>query len=275
LLAGTVYLVEGDALADVLRTGWTGIPSDGMSALAHLQYEHAGALSGVLAIGMVATSALFAGAASAAYRAVVLGEAAPERVSTPEIAPVMAPAWSGAVALAAATPVEAPRQPAEPEPAWAAAKAIADAGRPQWRHDPFAQPLPAAPAAEEHALASEAAATTLAEQPEIVPEHAAADELVLEPEPVFEAAAAPAEAPQPEPAAQAEQPALATLSKQELIMAQLVHAAFAQMPGHMGEAGAETPAATFENIAAPALSDTPPLDPAGMAAHEAAKEPAE
>jgi hypothetical protein len=261
LFGGAVYLVEGDGLADVLRNGWTGIPSEGMSALYRLQYEHAGALAGILAAGMVVTSALFAGASAAAYRAVVLGEDA--AVSRPVSEPAHAPAFAPAM-VAASGPAHV-----EPdhEPAWAAAKAMADAGTPQWRHDPFAQPLPRAPepVADEHAAASEAAATTYAAQ-EPPLELAAEHESVVEPaaEPMVEAG---------EPVAHPAEPPLTleTASKQEIIMAQIVHAAFAQMPGYVGDAGA----AGMQAAEAPADL---PLDPGGagavMAAREEAKEPA-
>jgi hypothetical protein len=263
LVAGAVYLIEGDAIADVLRTGWTGIPSEGMSALYKLQYEHAGALAGILAVGMIVTSALFAGASSAAYRAVVLGEEAEAPVSAPAYVPMPAPSM---VAVHAAAPA---RIEPDHEPAWAAAKAMADAGTPQWRHDPFAQPLPDAPepvaVPDEHALASEAAATTYAAQEE------APLELVAEPEQVAEPVAEPV-------AHQAEAPAHEPPSKQELIMAQIVHAAFAQMPGYVGEELPTDVHAAGPGHEAAAHADLP-LDPGGagtvLAAREDAKEPAE
>lgn len=236
LFAGAAYAIEGDALGATLRTAWSGIPSEGMSALYQLQYEHAAALAGLLAVAMIVKGALYTGASATAYRAVALGEVAEDRI---------------AVERPAAAPQ--PRTEPEFEPAWAAAKAMADAN-PRWREPHPAQVVEAveehhaeAATVEEHALASEAAATTLAETPV---EHA-----VEEMEPVAEPEPAPAEA----------------TAAHELSDAELVHAAFAQMPGHVEEAAPQEHVATVE--AAPVEhAEAPPLDPAGAAAMSAPPE---
>ncbi|MGH6871575.1 MAG: hypothetical protein ACREHE_08715 [Rhizomicrobium sp.] len=226
LFGAAAYAIEGDSLGDVLRTAWSGIPSEGIGGLYRLQYEHAAALGGLWAVALVVKSALYSGASAAAYRAVALGEVtqkAPRRTAVP------------------ATHTEP-----EFEPAWAAAKAMADAN-PRWQPRDVAQPLE--PATEEHALASEAAATTLAE----APEHA-----IEEMEPVAPEALA-AEAP----------------VAHELSEAEIVHAAFAQMPGHV-EGGAELAPqehlAVAEASTPPELAEAPPLDPAGAAAMTATQE---
>ncbi len=231
LFGAAAYAIEGDALGTTLRTAWSGIPSEGMSALYRLQYEHAGALAGLLAIALIVKGALYTGASATAYRAVALGEVAEERVAVER-------------------PAAAPQSRTEPEfePAWAAAKAMADAN-PRWREPHPAQVVPveehhAEPAPEEHALASEAAATTLAETP--------VEHVVEEMEPAA-----------PEPAS-----AEASVAH-ELSEAEIIHAAFAQLPGHVEEAAPQEHVATTEH------AEAPPLDPAGAAAmtreHEAAE----
>jgi len=125
-LSAAIYVIEGDSLGDVLRTGWTGIPSEGMRALYQLQYDHAVALAGVGAVALAAISALFAGASAAAYQAVR------EAAEMPEVS----------------------RERAEPE--FAPVLATADAGS-RWRHDPFA--------ASDAVFARHAAATSRRPQP--------------------------------------------------------------------------------------------------------------
>ena len=222
LFGAAAYAIEGDALATTLRTAWSGIPSEGMSALYRLQYDHAGALSGLLAVALIVKGALYTGASATAYRAVALGEVAEERV-------------------AVARPAVAPQPRTEPEfePAWAAAKAMADAN-PRWREPHPAAVAPveerhAEVAPDDHALASEAAAMTLAETP--------VEHVVEEMEPVA-----------PEPVAH------------ELSEAEIVHAAFAQMPGHVEEAAEQEHVATVEAAEPVQHAEAPPLDPAGAAA---------
>jgi len=286
LTAGAIYFVEGDALIDTLRTAWSGVPSEGVGALYKLESEHAGALAGILSVAMLVTSALFAAASSAAYRVTVLGEALSPAVEYP----------------AAPAHVEPSYQEPSYEPAWAAAKALADAGTPQWpQHEAIAAPglpemeLAEALPVEAHALASEAAATTLADEP--IPHDAVAETLAVEAAPV-EAETAPTEATLVEehaghaapaeathepgtpevPAALAEVRAAAApatpqfASQQEKIIAQIVHAAFTQLPGYVGEAAPGEMAHVASEPASVTAPEAPPLDPAGMAASEPVKE---
>jgi hypothetical protein len=97
LLGAATYAVESAGLADVLRTGWSAIPSEGMSALYKLQYDHAGALAAIGAVGLVLTNALFAGASAAAYQALEAAAAMPE-VSRERAEPDFASAWAPATA---------------------------------------------------------------------------------------------------------------------------------------------------------------------------------
>ncbi|HTQ12932.1 MAG TPA: hypothetical protein VMH86_03575 [Rhizomicrobium sp.] len=246
LFAGAVWLIEGDSLPDVLRTAWSGIPSEGMSGLYRLQFEHAGALAGVLAVLMVMKSALVCGASAYAYRTVALGEMEQE-------APREAPA------------APAPRH-VEPEfePAWAAAKAMADA-HPRWRpREPVVEPEAPASAPDEHALASEAAATVLADMPIA---HVAAHDTAPEGDAMSHAAADRGDV-------QAGGHVAAEPAANAMTQAEIVHAAFAQMPGYVG--GAQAPDAhAAASGAAPgpeSESHAPPLDPAGAAAMTAARE---
>ncbi|HEY1632951.1 MAG TPA: hypothetical protein VGF56_16660 [Rhizomicrobium sp.] len=264
LTAGAIYLVEGDALISTLRTAWSGIPSEGVSALYKLEYEHAGALAGILSVAMLVTSALFAGASSAAYRVTVLGEELSPAVEYSDAPVRIEPSY---------------QEPAH-EPAWAAAKAMADAGTPQWpQHEVIAAPgMPeleleeavpveeyalAAQSADAHALAPEAAATTLVEEPiahdATAVEAAPVEEPVAEAahDPVAETASGPVEA----------HPAVPQfVSQQEKVIAQIVHSAFKQIPGYVGEAapGETMHVATAEEPAAVTASEAPPLDPAGL-----------
>jgi hypothetical protein len=232
-VAASIYFVEGESLASVLRTAWTGVPSEGMNALYRLQYDHAGALAVIWAVGMLVATVLFSSASATAYRVVALGQE------------------------------EAVRAPARTEPdlqpAWAAAKAMADAG-PQWRHDPFVPASPEAPAEappDAHALASEAAATTY------IPENPPAEYAEAVTEPAAESVQhemsvshdGADEAPMPAAAIAAAEP-----------VAQPETAADVAQP------------AEAEPSPEPA-SLAPPLDPAGvaaaMAAHDQPKMPVE
>ena len=163
LLIGVgVYAVEGDGLGEALRNAWTGIPSEGMSALYRLQYDHASALAGIAGVGLVVMNALFAGAAAAAYRAV---EATAD-------APKIAPART------------------EPDfaPAWAPAQAMADSG-PRWHPDPFERPTAEEFAQSQQALAEQPAAEQPAAQHEIAASEAPAEETVhLAQQPIAEQA---------------------------------------------------------------------------------------
>jgi hypothetical protein len=232
VFAGAVYAIEGDSLVPVLRDAWAGVPSEGMGALYRLQYEHAGALAGIWAAITVASSALFTGAASTAYRAVVLGE---EEAMVSREAPLPAHA--------------------EPdfEPAWAAAKAMADAG-PRWR---MAEPVVETPP-DDHALASEAAAMTHVEH------EPAAETYAAEEAPVEHAAQAPHDvqplqfsevhAEEPAPVEHAAEPAPSA-----------IHAPLSDFILLPPEAVQAASAETIEFAA-------PPLDPAG--AHAALREKA-
>ncbi|HEX3675021.1 MAG TPA: hypothetical protein VHU87_12170 [Rhizomicrobium sp.] len=202
VLAGAIYAVEGDTLVPVLRAGWTGVPSEGMSALYRLQYEHASALAGIWAAITVAASALFTGAASTAYRVVVLGE---EEAAAP---------------VAAAAPVPTRTEP-DFEPAWAAAKAMADAS-PRWRQAPVELPP------EDHALASEAAAMTHVEAEPVAETYAAEAPVEHEAAPP-QYSEAPAE--EPAPAEYAAEPAAthAALSDFILLPPEALQAASAEL----------------------------------------------
>ncbi len=59
VFAAAIYAVEGDTLGPVLRTAWGGVPSEGASAIYRLQYQHAGILAAIWAVGTLVTTALF------------------------------------------------------------------------------------------------------------------------------------------------------------------------------------------------------------------------
>jgi hypothetical protein len=185
LFGAAIYAIEGDALNDVLRTAWTGVPSEGVGALYRLQYEHAGALAGVWALGMIVASALFSGASATAYRALEGAQDAPE-VSRERTEPDFAPAWAAAKAMADASPrherfepraapVAAPVEYAAPEQDYIAQEPVA--GQAEQYAEHVEQPVEYAgePLVEHEAAAAPveelAALEPVAEpQPEIAPE---------------------------------------------------------------------------------------------------------
>jgi hypothetical protein len=203
-MAGGIWLIEGNAMQDAVRTAWTGVPSEGISAVFRLQSDHATTLAALWAVGMVVTSGLFSAASATAYRAAVLGEEVEAREPVYESEPSFVPAWDGAPAMADAGPRW------QGEPVLQAQEPV-----PQLHAEPAAEPVveatPAELAAEpEHAgepiilaeqihgwhpdaqsYASEAAAMTVVEpvaEPEVVHAEAAPVEIT----PPAEADAPPA-----------------------------------------------------------------------------------
>src|SRR6202789_898706 len=175
VLGAAVYAIEGDSLGDVLRTAWSRVPSEGVSALYRLQYDHALALAGVGAVALVVMNALFAGASAAAYQTIREAAEAPEVSHTraePEFSPAMAtadpgPRWrndpfaASEAAFARRPPpaVAPPPMPVEPAP-----QSVPETiGAPADRHAYFTQtpaaepePLPATDAPEIVAPAEQA-----------------------------------------------------------------------------------------------------------------------
>jgi hypothetical protein len=228
LFGAAIYAIEGDALNDVLRTAWTGVPSEGVGALYRLQYEHGGALAGVWALGMIVASALFSGASATAYRALEGAEEAPE-VSRQRTEPDFTPAWAAAKAMADASPrherfeprmVAAPVEYATPEQDYIAQEPVAEHAEQSAEH--VEQPI-------------EYAGEPLVEHEVAV---AAPVEELAAPEPVAE--------PQPEIAPEPEHIPTVTFE-------QLAHALTSGPLAAQAQTPAEIP-----------LPPAPPLDPAGV-----------
>jgi hypothetical protein len=184
LIGAGVYAVEGDGLGDVLRNAWTGIPSEGMSALYRLQYDHAVALAGIGAVALVVMNALFAGAAAAAYRAIEATvdapQIAPERAE-PDFAPAWTPAMAGAGPRWHTDPVERPAmeefaQSQQPEPMAAEQPVVHASEAPV---EELAQPAPAPEMPPE--LAAEATHEAAASVPEIAAQPEAAPQDIAPP----------------------------------------------------------------------------------------------
>ncbi len=182
----------------------------------------------------------------------------------------------------AVVPARAVVTPARPEPdfepAWAAAKAMADAP-PQWRHDPFQPPAAQAAPVEQYAPAP--AEETVSGEHAAAPEHMAAEPEHIAQEPAAEYAGQVAETAAPYEMAQTqfgdasvEEPAMheaaepatghAELSDYIQIPVEAIQIAFK----HFG-----TPQ-SIAQIPMPPLETAPPLDPAGAGAAVAAREEA-